>query len=119
VKNKPPGPCPATTVRGTGVLIGRIIQVPLREPRGWSLAPRMHDERRASQAGVVVADELLATPCGLGIVARAQFWQVGAEVLFGLLLVLGSRRDDLGVCDQAVGIDPIAMVGRPLGTSAA
>ena len=65
---------------------------------------------------------MLTPPGRLGIVEVDNTGQVGAEVVLDLAQVLRSRRDNLGLGDQAVVADAVAVVeqaARGLGRVAA
>ena len=89
------------------------------QPRSISSSQEM---RRAGDAGVVVADRLLAA------VAQRVVGQVepavdeARQVVLDARLVLRGRRHDLGVGDRAVGVEPVAVIeqaARRLGRAVA
>src|SRR5208283_3405337 len=64
----------------------------------------------AGNAGIVIADCLLALPGGFIQRPRDQVRSVLAEIVFNPPLILGRWRDDLGRQDQPVFIQGITMV---------
>jgi hypothetical protein len=69
--------------------------------------------RGAGDAGIVVPDGLLAAPCeripGQGEQLRHQF----AQIVLDAALVLGGGRDDPRFLDEALRVDPIAVIQKP------
>src|SRR5262249_4054730 len=61
---------------------------------------------------LLVAYELHAAPGGFVRAAMLQPGQERAEILLGLLAVLGPRRDDPGVRHPAPEVDATTMVGQ-------
>ena len=70
---------------------------------------------RATDAGVVVAHQVLSAAGGFGVVEGEHAGDEGTEVVFDLPLVLRSGGHDLGLGNQAVVADPVAVVDQPAG----
>ena len=71
--------------------------------------------RGTADAGVVVADQVLAAAGGVVVLAIHDLRHKGLEIGFDLSLVLCRRGDDTGFGNQAVVADAIAVIEQSAG----
>src|SRR5262249_42654234 len=68
--------------------------------------------RRTTDARVVVADQMFAVSRGFGIVEAGNFGNIRPQVFLDPSEILRGWGHDLGLRDQAVFADPVAMVEK-------